>query len=400
MTARCTGGTSAPKPGVDLLAAYSSGRLAQLAVLRGLSWTNPYLPLISLLPIAVTAFCGSDPPTMPTFSSGDYAALAAGDLTAAFFTALGKIRDALLSAIWDDLCQCTSGTLVPATYPAPTSSTPVPQLPTSNTTPCRTVTQVTPVNFAFNAGSAIIQTAQDGIAGDFSLLNKTVSLVRVHLKMNVVTGAGPTGTWFLSWENASGGVIQNILTALTPTTNVTVDFIVRSDADNFQVGISSGATGSGTYNTVGSFVERYCNGAQPGIAQPCCPPDASTQAYLDQILKMVTLVQRQSVPFGYVSSTVHSGLAAAGVLSISGLLGAKVDVTTLPTSYGRSGSSPEAFFDLGFVTFGTPDGYPTSYPVRHDPLLLLPARCGAYTTLAYDLSPGVVATITELVREP
>ena len=400
MTALCGGGTSGAKLGVDAIAAYTSGRLAQLAVLRGMSWTNPYLPLISLLPIAVSSFCASDPPSIPTFSSGDYDALAAGDLTENFFTAIGKIRDSLLNAIWQDLCECTSGTLTPPVYPAPTSSTPVPQLPTSLAAPCRTVTQTATVNFAFNAGSAVIQTAQDGISGDFSLLNKTVSLVRVHLKINHPTGAGPTGTWFISWENAAGGVLQNILTALTPTTDMTLDFIPRSDADNFQVGISSGATGSGTYNTVGSTVERYCNGAQPGVAQPCCPPDASTQAYLDQLLKMVTLIQRQAVPFGYIPSTSHTGLSGNGTIDISGLIGASVTVTTLPGSLGERGTSPVERFDLGWITFGTPDGYPTSYRLERDSQIMLPARCGAYTEIAYDLHPGVVVTIRELTREP
>jgi len=62
--------------------------------------------------------------------------------------------------------------------------------------------------------------------------------------------------------------------------------------------------------------------------------------------------------------------------------------------------SPDEHFDLGFLTFGTPDGYPTSIRIDHNPQLALPARCGAYTDLAYTLHPGVVATITELRREP
>lgn len=133
---------------------------------------------------------------------------------------------------------------------------------------------------------------------------------------------------------------------------------------------------------------------------PCCPPDVSTQASLDLILKMVTLIQRQSVPFAYLPSTTHPTLSGAGSFDISGLIGASIQVTTLPTAIGREGTSPTEYFDMGFVTFGTPDGYPTSYRLERDSQVMFPARCGLYTTLAYDLHPGVVITITELVREP
>lgn len=115
---------------------------------------------------------------------------------------------------------------------------------------------------------------------------------------------------------------------------------------------------------------------------------------------MVTLIQRQSVPFAYVPSTAHAGLSGAGTLSISGLLGVKIAVTTLPGAIGRKSTTPEEIFDAGFITFGTPDGYPSSYRLEHHPQLILPARCSAFTQLAYDLHPGVVITITELLREP
>lgn len=115
---------------------------------------------------------------------------------------------------------------------------------------------------------------------------------------------------------------------------------------------------------------------------------------------MVTLIQRQSVPFAYVPSTAHVGLSGAGTLAISGLLGAKIAVTTLPSALGRQSTTPEEIFDAGFITFGTPDGYPSSFRLEHNPQLILPARCSAFTQLAYDLHPGVVITITELRREP
>jgi len=54
------------------------------------------------------------------------------------------------------------------------------------------------------------------------------------------------------------------------------------------------------------------------------------QAQLDQLMAMVTLIQRQAAPFGYVPGAIHAGLTGTGVIAIQGLIGCK-SVTTLPT---------------------------------------------------------------------
>ncbi len=113
----------------------------------------------------------------------------------------------------------------------------------------------------------------------------------------------------------------------------------------------------------------------------------------------MTLIQRQAVPFAYINGAVHSDLSGAGAFAISGILGVRMEVTTLPGYLGRLGSSPTEYFDAGFVTFGTADGYPHSIRVEHNPQVELPARCSAFTQFAYDLQPGVVIRVTELVRE-
>jgi len=159
---------------------------------------------------------------------------------------------------------------------------------------------------------------------------------------------------------------------------------------------AAGASSESVHRTI----ELFC-GAAPGSAvQPCCPPDPFTQGMLDQILSLVTLIQRQAVPFAYVASTAHAGISGAGSFSIPALLGVKVGWTTTPSELGVEGTSPETVFDAGWITFGTTDGYPTSVRLEHSPQIIMPARCSAYTELAYDLHPGVVVTITELVREP
>jgi hypothetical protein len=147
--------------------------------------------------------------------------------------------------------------------------------------------------------------------------------------------------------------------------------------------------------------DDYCNGDTPGgTASGCCPPDPAVNLLLESVLQLTTLIQRQAVPFAYLTSTVHSGLTGAGSIDIFGLLGVAVTVDTIPDSRGRSGTTPTEYFDLGYITFGVVDGFPHSVKLEHNGQLIMPARCSVFTSLSYDLTPGVEITITELVREP
>jgi hypothetical protein len=117
-------------------------------------------------------------------------------------------------------------------------------------------------------------------------------------------------------------------------------------------------------------------------------------------LTLTTLVQRQLAPFAYVPGPVHAGLTGAGAISVAGVVGVKIDITTLPGTLGVEGTSPPKHFDCGFVTFGTIDGFQQAFRVERNPQVLFPDRASVFTDLDYDLAPGVVVTITELVREP
>jgi len=95
-------------------------------------------------------------------------------------------------------------------------------------------------------------------------------------------------------------------------------------------------------------------------------------------MAMVTLI-RQAAPFGYVPGAIHAGLTGTGVIAIQGLIGCKVDITTLPTQLCDLRLARRTFRPR-FLTFGTPDGYPTSIRIDHNPQLALPARCGPTRT--------------------
>jgi hypothetical protein len=113
----------------------------------------------------------------------------------------------------------------------------------------------------------------------------------------------------------------------------------------------------------------------------------------------VTLIQRQGVPFGYQFGTVHSALSGNGAWTIADLLGLAVTFSSIPAGHVTGSTDPPTYHQLGKISLGTVDGWRRSWQPTHSPYLILPIT-GAFTRLGYTFSDGVVATITELIREP
>jgi hypothetical protein len=391
VTALCGGGSSAPKLGVDIAVAYSAGRLAQLLVAGGVGELSAWLPFVGVIPVVTAAFCASDPPTMAALTSAESNAIATNTFGPDFLSGLGKFKDALLNVIWNDICHCTSGVYTPPVVPAPPADTPFYVPPTS------------PGVVACALGtffSSALAPSNSFLATPTRFPGLTPTSFNCVVSSTIFSGAGQSSRFNVG-QNSGGStpaLLQSNDIFLTPAQTKTVLIPAAPGVATVQLGwFANGGTGT---STVSDQVDAYCNGQVPGGSQlPCCPPDQATQTYLDAILQAVTLIQRQSVPFGYVTGAVHAGLAGAGALSIGGLLGVKVEVTTLPGHFGLAGTSPPFHFDLGFLTFGTADGFPSAYPLTRNPQIILPPLCGAFTDLDYDLAAGVVVTITELIRE-
>jgi hypothetical protein len=121
---------------------------------------------------------------------------------------------------------------------------------------------------------------------------------------------------------------------------------------------------------------------------------------LQRILQMVTLIQRQKVPFAYVYGDNHVGISGDGELAVQGLLGVSVDVTTMPGRTGVVAGTPETLFNLGWITLGTADGWETSRRIDHDGTLMIPQAGSVFTRVGYSIPDDVVVSIRELVREP
>jgi len=121
---------------------------------------------------------------------------------------------------------------------------------------------------------------------------------------------------------------------------------------------------------------------------------------LSEILELVTLIQRQAVPFAYIFSTAHSGLSGEGHVDVQGLLGVRVVLDAIGTGVGAESGDPDEIFEAGWITWGNDDGSTKREWITHSPFISMPAVAGQYTRVGYTLGQGVSATITEIVREP
>jgi hypothetical protein len=113
----------------------------------------------------------------------------------------------------------------------------------------------------------------------------------------------------------------------------------------------------------------------------------------------VTLIQRQGVPFGYIAGASHSALSGSGDFNVSAIIGLAVTFTAGLGLFSPRPGDPDTYHQLGKISIGTADGWERSWQPTHSPYLILPIS-GAVTRVGWSFAPGLVATITELIREP
>lgn len=413
MTTICGGGTSAPKAGVAAVVDYSSGLIASILAARGAGWLIPVIPLAAFPPLVLSTFCSTDPPVVPTFTSAETTALTQLQFGSDFDSGLSKLKDLILHSIWYDACQCTSGSLTTFPTITPPAGTPifVPPPAPVNSAPCATVsgsdTRSLPVGAGYSSVNLVGQGAcTGGYLGNGFFLPQGASWLRATFT-NTVSGAGPTDTFSFVTRFASGTVhtaagvgatTGGFDTSVVSGATVVVDFAIPVGSDRVYCCNTFTAHGN-TTNVSSVTLDIYCGGPPGSTQQPCCPPDQATQSYLDLILQMVTLIQRQIAPFAYVPGASHSGLSGNSQFAVSGILGLSVSLTTVPSQLGVESGDPDTIFEAGWVTVGTAEGWHKSVRIDHNPTLILPVD-GAETLVGYTFHPGVVATILELVREP
>lgn len=369
--------------------------MAQLLELAEIPWLWPVIPLLVVPPILLSQFCSSDPPAYPTFTQAEATALTQLQVgTSDFGTALPKAIQLMEYLAWYDNCHCTSGTTPSPTtgVPPPSGTTVVVQPSPQAGSPCHANTFFSSFPPGTN-NEGVAMTPAEFPAGATSLV-----LAGTY---GITAGSGVTGTLqyipFVNGVHRSDLATPNIpLQPGTTAINATYPLPVGTTALNYNISLTTG-TGSTGPNIQQSI---YCGGSGPQPQTPCCPPDGATQATLNAILSMVTLIQRQAVPFAYIDGATHAGLTGSGVINVTSILGCKVLPHSIPPDAGTDPGDPNTYWLDSWINWGNADGFLPRENLRTAPHLSMPPLAGQFTQIGYTLRPGLTVDIVELVREP
>jgi hypothetical protein len=396
VTAICSGGVaSQPKAGVAPFVAITTAGLGALAKNWPMLWAVPYIMALTGVNFVPATFCATDPPADPGFNATDAQAILDLGPSAAFETARAKLVQLMQRRAWFDLCECVSGP-PPAVLPAPAAPVNLPGVNPNgfvpNGVPCRddigTVFGVNPSPFSWAQGLR-------------SWVGLGVTSIQFVFSSVVVSAPGITVENRISWSRDNGdGTLTQLSTQsvyVNPGATVTVLLPLPATANALQI-VMYGGAGTGQVNAQ-TIMHIYCGGAVPGGVGGCCT-DPTTNLLIDQVLQTVRLIQRQAVPFAYISSTVHAGLVSSGSFAIQGLIGVRIQLTTVPGTVKQDASTPPYLFNVGWASMSDGNGFIDETRIHSTSQVWMSRIASDATVFGYSLNPGIVATVTELVREP
>lgn len=369
-------------------------------------WAVPLAAYIGKINYDLGNFCTTDPPPVPSFTAQDALDLLDVQNIFAFHAAASKFQQLVGAYAWYQLCECTSvATPAPPTPPAAPPGLVQIDPPISGGTspqPCwsKTITIPNRPN-----GVTVDITAQlmpaIGVSGR-ALMPDPWYKIQVCRQAN--TDGSSNGYWNgnMHFVNSSGtqtsvwgiGAGVGVKTCDFPTPTATM-------GTNGSIYITDDGGQTGANNTVTVTVNLFnCPGVPPFNQSPCCPPDQIAAGVLQRVLDTVTLIQRQIAPFAYVPGAVHAALTGSGELTVSGLIGAKIAPSAIPSSIGRVAGDPDTLWLDSWITWGNNDGWTAREFLTHSPYVSLPKLAGQWTKIGYTIRPGLTVTLTELRREP
>jgi len=415
----CSSGTSGPRPGVSASIVVDAAYVQSLLP-SALAWLYPYLPYMHGLQIGdVGAFCSVDPPafTVPT-GPEIYSFLTGGPIVEV--QAVSDFMQNITRAyLWYNLCQCNAV----ATPPAPSAPSPPSDLPGVNPPntvgipipPCATFDRTVRIDepgqhptkainvdtyFGYSGGPALSTLITPLPAGVTTIDARVVFNPPTATQTDPFAFNSARLRWFTGTTNSFNDtfVFESGTDGATPSSFTLTQIGKASGADGY---ILEATIASGQNALVSAHIDWTCqSGNSIGSPQPCCTAtDPLTVATLNLIVQRLDLIQRQIVPFAYVSGPTHSALSGTGTISVQGILGLLLNVS-VPSRAGAVDGTPETRWDVGWINFGTTDGYAERQFIQSDSQVMFPPNAGAWTIVGYTLLPGVTATITELIREP
>jgi hypothetical protein len=419
VTAVCpSGGASSRRGGIADHVIITAAYVASFAP-PGLSWLlNAVASGLGIEDIETATFCAIDPPADPGLDAADGLAI----VTAAPEWERPGARDRLAQLVrrfaWYQLCQCTTtGPLAPPTPPTVPTGWPAvnpPGVVGIPAGPCFTEAYdvsmpgtETRWNLATNSGcDGVGQPTCASLARPLPAGAKTVQFSeRSEAAGHIDANLGHTWQTTLRFYNGAtfvsqtSAVFQDFGNGLTINHGVhSANVAVPATATHY-VNLAESNTSGYPWTQNASFQWFCSTGDSLAQSQNCCTAsDPITQGQLAAILQLLTISQRQTTPFAYISGAAHHALTGSGVLTVQGILGALLNVS-VPASYGLDPGTPDTYFGLGYIRFGTVDGYASSIRIDTDSQVIFPDAASVYTLIAYNLEPGVSMTLTELIRE-
>ncbi len=403
MTDVCSGAGMVPKPGVDTSIVVTPAYIQSLLppILQPL---YPFLPYIQAITIGdVTSFCAGGPPTWEDASASDFLDLVSGGLIGQAVVAQKFIESVVKAYLWYSLCKCNDGSTPDTTTP-PT----LPDLPAINppnvvtpplATACATyVSDVLPID-APGEGRSCLLGCGDPTQG-VEYLPMPVGATRLDWQVEQLpNGADHANQQARIVVRKVDGTFRSAFPVVASGATATGTITVAATDTGWYIDTAP-ETVAPTTDNVRATATWYCAAGPGQTVSPCCPPDEIATGLLSQILDMVTLIQRQAVPFAFIDGAEHTGLTGTGHIDVQGLLGARLTVTAIPDRVGRLGSDPEFLYDLGSISWGSSAGHSPREVIHTSPQLSFPRAAAQYTRITYSLLPDVVVTLRELVREP
>jgi hypothetical protein len=413
----CSSGISAPKPGVNASVIVDAAYVQSLLP-AGLAWLYPYLPYMHGLEIGdVGAFCSVDPPTFTVPTAAEIFNFITGNSLEDVIAVSDFMQAITKMYLWYSLCHCTTV----ATPSAPSPPAAPADLPAIN--PPGVITP-SPTAGCLVVNSPTVTTTSDEWhdlighdpvqAGEVSLPNGPTRPLQLPAGALTVTmtghnlsahAGGPFGGLYtpeseirMQFFDAADAFISGVIHTYGALTDFThADVPVPSGARGVQVSAVNEITGQN--HIARAELTVYCAGAPAGApVVPCCPPDPILTGRLDSILKMVTLIQRQHVPFATLPGPAHTGLSGDGQFGVQGITSLAVHVTTVPGRVGVVAGEPDTIYDVGWLRVGTIDGWGPRIYVSSQDFLVAPVA-GDVVLVGYSIPADVVWTINERVRE-
>lgn len=453
MTTRCpSGGTSVARPGFAANLFVTPAMLGALLNNVKTPWAVGVAAYLGLLTYDLGTYCTTDPPATPTMTAADALALLSLD-PVAHAIAVSKWETWVASLVWDQFCECSSGTASPP-IAAPAQPAGFPQLGggTSFVLAMRQY-QCKVMDLWTGSTNAAPPTGWDAPGYDDSAWPNAVdfsptvfgpTIFKEETNGADTTADAPAASPIpygaekvAPWNNPSSTASEYLIRwyfpgpAIVPA-DVVVDLICDVDgaigSGTFSL---NGTTGGALLNTVqlqeltraivpgGNVLALWINSGNTshlptnsghdwfslamhsdsldvaGGQDDCC---SKLSAQVAQILNSVITLSGVLAPINSLSEgTVHSGLHGGGFVSTTAAVGVFVELT-IPASYGRRLGVIDHYFEVGSVWWDVGFGQPAEIPL-HQASTFLPAPL-LVDGILYQLGDGVTAVITEITRGP